>query len=192
MGIDSSKPDKRVGFVGTDFAAFGREGADLLAKATGEKAVIGITSAGPDVQPHVVAIKAFKEQIKAKYPNMKVVQEVFNPTDYVKGAEILRGMLVGHSDITAVWSPDGRGGIDAAAAARQLRKKPGDITIIGSDHLPQVSADLKSGWQYASPNFVSCNWGKFAVDAMDEYFKTGTVAKNVNYVPNVIWTKDNP
>lgn len=192
LGLDAEKPDLRVAARITDFEKFGAEGADLMAKATDGKATIGVTISAPNLQNQTVATKAFKQRIQDKYPGMKVVADVYNTTDLTKGAEVLRGMYLAHPDINAVWSPDGRGGIDAAQGARALRKKPGEITIIGSDHLPQVVADLKSGWEYASPNFVSCNWGTYTVDAIREYFQSGHVAKPLVDVPSVVWTQKKP
>ena len=191
MTFDSEKPEDRIAFVGTDFGGVGRQGADVLAGAMGEKAVIGVLSAGADVAPHVIAIDEFKRYIGEKYPNMKVVAEDFIPIDYVKAAEIARGMILAHPDINAFWSPDGRGGIAAANAMRDLNRR-GDFTIVGADHLPQVVADLEAKDQFASVNFVSCNWGRGVVDKIDEYFKTGTVVEPVNYVDNVLWTQENP
>ncbi len=191
MTFDSEKPEDRIAFVGTDFAGVGRQGADVLAGAMGEKAVIGVLSAGADVAPHVIAIEEFKKYIGEKYPNMKVVAEDFIPIDYVKAAEIARGMILAHPDINAFWSPDGRGGIAAANAMRDLKRR-GDFTIVGADHLPQVTADLITKDQFASVNFVSCNWGRGIVDKIDEYFKTGKVVETVNYVDNVLWTQENP
>lgn len=192
MGIDTHTPAERVAGVITDFNQFGQQGADLMAKATGGHATIGVTISAPDVANQVTAVKAFEQRIKQKYPGMKVVTEVYNTTDFTKGAATLRNMLTAYPNINAVWSPDGRGGIDAANAARALGKKPGQITIIGSDHLPQVVTDLQAKWEYASPNFVSCNWGKYAVDAAHQYFTTGTVVPKVQLVPNIIWTQQHP
>ena len=52
-----------------------------------------------------------------------------------------------------------------------MGKQPGDITIIGADHLPKVADDLAKGWQYASIAFVGCGWGEGTVNALDAHFK---------------------
>lgn len=192
MGLDTHTPDERVAAVITDFNKFGQQGADLLAKATGGHATIGVSITAPDVANQVTAVKAFKQRIAQKYPGMKVVTEIYNTTDFTQGTEKYRSMFTAYPNINAVWSPDGRGGIDAANAARELGKKPGQITIIGADHLPQVISDLQSKWEYASSNFVSCNWGKYAVDAAHQYFTKGKVTPQVQLVPNIIWTQKHP
>lgn len=100
-------------------------------------------------------------------------------------------MLVAHPEINVIYSPDGLGGIAGALAARDLRKQPGDIIIVGSDHLPQVKADIEAGWETASLALVSCNWGKGVLDAFEQYFN-GTLTNNVIVTPAVLYNKDNP
>jgi ABC-type sugar transport system substrate-binding protein len=197
MGVDTSKPDQRNAFVGTDFAAYGQQSAELVAKAK-PKAVVGILYSGPETTNQVTAIKVFRKVIADKYPDIKVVGDdtILSPggnRDLVKTTEIARGFMVAHPEVDTLWSPDGQGGIAAAGAVRDLGKKPGDITIIGADHLPQVSADLKAGWEYASIAFVECHgWGEGSVIALDQHFKGTLKEGSTIYTIPAVFTKENP
>ena len=149
MGVDTSKPDQRNAFVGTDFNAYGGQSADLVAKYK-PNGTVGILYSGPETTNQVDAIKVFRQTIKDKYPNIKIVGDdtILSPggnRDLVKTTEVARGFMVAHPEVDTIWSPDGQGGIAAAGAARDLGKKPGDITIIGADHLPQVAARPQGG-----------------------------------------------
>jgi ABC-type sugar transport system substrate-binding protein len=198
MGVDTSTPDQRNAFVGTDFNAYGVQSADLIAKAKGGKATVGILYSGPDTSNQVQAIKVFRATIAAKYPNIKIVGDdtILSPggnRDLVKTTEIARGFLVAHPEVDTIWSPDGQGGIAAAGAVRQLNKQPGDITIIGADHLPQVTTDLKAGWEYASIAFVECHgWGEGSVEALDAHFKGTLKEGSTIYTTPAVFTKENP
>jgi ABC-type sugar transport system substrate-binding protein len=139
----------------------------------------------------------FRKVIAEKYPDMTIVGDdtILSPggnRDLVKTTEIARGFLVAHPEVDTIWSPDGQGGIAAAGAARDLGKQPGEITIIGADHLPKVADDLAKGWEYASIAFVGCGWGNGTVDALDGFFK-GTLTEGATiYTENTIYNKENP
>lgn len=197
MGVDTSKPDQRNAFVGTDFDAFGAEAAELIAKATNGKANIGILYSGPETTNQVQSIAVFRKLMAEKYPDIKIIGDdtILSPggnRDLVKTTEVARSFLTANPEVNVIWSPDGQGGIAAANAAREMGKNPGDIMIIGADHLPKVAADLKEGWEYASIAFVACPWGSQSVDALDAHFK-GTLEEGATiYTPNIVYTKENP
>jgi ABC-type sugar transport system substrate-binding protein len=197
MGVDTSSPDQRNAFVGTDFDAFGAEAAELVAKAKDGKAKVGILYSGPETTNQVQAIKVFRQLIADKYPDIEIIGDdtIISPggnRDLVKTTEVARGFLTAHPEVDTIWSPDGQGGIAAANAAREMGKQPGDITIIGADHLPQVKDDLEKGWEYASIAFVGCGWGEGTVEALDAHFK-GTLEEGATiYTPNTIYTHENP
>jgi len=197
MGVDTSTPDQRNAFVGTDFAAYGQQSAELVAKAN-PKATVGILYSGPETTNQVVAIKVFRQIIADKYPDIKIVGEdtILSPggnRDLVKTTEVARGFLVAHPEVDTIWSPDGQGGIAAAGAVRDMGKQPGDITIIGADHLPKVADDLAKGWEYASIAFVECHgWGEGSVIALDEHFKGTLKEGSTIYTTPFVFTKENP
>ena len=198
MGVDTSTPDQRNAFVGTDFSAYGGQSAELIAAAKGGKATVGILYSGPDTSNQVEAIKVFRQVIADKYPDIKIVGDdtILSPggnRDLVKTTEIARGFLVAHPEVDTIWSPDGQGGIAAAGAARDLGKQPGDITIVGADHLPKVAEDLANGWEYASIAFVECHgWGEGSVIALDDHFKGTLKEGSTIYATPAVFTKENP
>jgi len=198
MGVDTSSPDQRNAFVGTDFLAYGAQSAELIAQAKGGKANVGILYSGPETTNQVDAIKVFRQVIADKYPDIKIIGDdtILSPggnRDLVKTTEVARGFLVAHPEVDTIWSPDGQGGIAAAGAARDLGKQPGEITIVGADHLPQVKDDLEKGWEYASIAFVECvGWGEGSVNALHAHFE-GTLQEGATiYVIPAVFTHDNP
>lgn len=193
---DTTSPDQRTALVWTDPKSYGKQGADLVGKLTNGTGNIGILYSGPAVTNQVTSIAAFKAEIAKSYPNMKIVDsgEIISPggnRSQSAAAGIARGMLVAHPEINVIYSPDGLGGIAGALAARELNKKPGDIKIIGSDHLPQVASDLKAGWETASLQFVSCDMGKAIVDAFVQHWN-GTLTSPITNVPAVVWDHSKP
>ncbi|MGZ8720867.1 MAG: sugar ABC transporter substrate-binding protein [Aeromicrobium sp.] len=198
MGVDTSTPDQRNAFVGTDFLAYGAQSAELIAQAKGGKANVGILYSGPETTNQVDAIKVFRQVIADKYPDIKIIGDdtILSPggnRDLVKTTEVARGFLVAHPEVDTIWSPDGQGGIAAAGAARDLGKQPGEITIVGADHLPQVKDDLEKGWEYASIAFVEfVGWGEGSVNALHAHFQ-GTLQEGATiFVIPAVFTKENP
>ncbi len=197
MGVDTSTPDQRNAFVGTDFDAFGAQAAELVAEAKDGKAKVGILYSGPETTNQVQSIKVFRELIAEKYPDIEIIGDdtILSPggnRDLVKTTEVARGFMTAYPEVDTIWSPDGQGGIAAANAAREMGKQPGEITIIGADHLPQVADDLAKGWQYASIAFVGCGWGEGTVNALDAHFK-GTLEEGATiYTENTVYTQENP
>ncbi len=191
--FEPSRKDLRTAIVLTDNTEYGTAGADLLITATGGTAKIGILWGGPDLANQVEAIKGFKDQLAAKAPNMTVVAEAITIVGGNRSpeaqAEIARGMLVANPEITAIYTPDGGGAVAAVDAAKELNKQPGDIKIIGSDHLPKVADAIATGWMYASVGYPFCAWGKAAVDTMDQIFK-GTLTQTEIVIPSQIYDKD--
>ena len=191
--FEPSSKDLRTAIVLTDNTEYGTAGADLLITATGGTATIGILWGGPDLANQVAAIKGFKDQLAAKAPNMTVVAEAITIVGGNRSpeaqAEIARGMLVANPEITAIYTPDGGGAVAAVDAAKELGKQPGDIKIIGSDHLPKVADAIATGWMYASVGYPFCAWGKAAVETMDQIFK-GTLTQTEIVIPSQIYDKD--
>lgn len=191
--FEPSSKDLRTAIVLTNNTEYGTAGADLMITATGGTGKVGILWGGPDLANQVEAIKGFKAQIAAKAPGLTVVAEAINIVGGNRSpeaqAEIARGMLVANPEINAIYTPDGGGAVAAVDAAKELNKQPGDIKIIGSDHLPKVADAIATGWMFASVGYPFCAWGKAAVDTMDQIFK-GTLTQTEIVIPSQIYDKD--
>ena len=191
--FEPSSKDLRTAIVLTDNTQYGTSGADLMITATGGTGKVGILWGGPDLANQAAAIEGFKAEIAAKAPGLSVVATEINIVGGNRSpeaqAEIARGMLVAHPEITAIYTPDGGGAVAAVDAAKELNKQPGDIKIIGSDHLPKVADAIATGWMFASVGYPFCAWGKAAVDTMDQIFK-GTLTQTEIVIPAQIFDKD--
>jgi len=196
LDLDTSTPDQRIAWVTTDPKKYGVLAADEVGKLAHGKGNVGILYSGPTVTNQIESISTFKAELAQKFPAMKIVDpgEIIEPggnRNEDSATEIARGMLVAHPNINVIWSPDGLGGIVGALAAKELNKKPGQIIVVGADHLPQVAADLKSGWEQASLQSVSCAWGNALANTFAAYFN-GKLKSPIVNIPPVLFTHDNP
>jgi ABC-type sugar transport system substrate-binding protein len=196
LDLDASSPDQRIAWVTTDPKQYGVQAADEVGKLAHGKGNIGILYSGPTVTNQLESIATFKTELAKKFPAMKIVDpgEIIEPggnRNEDNATEIARGMLVAHPSINVIWSPDGLGGIVGALAAKELNKKPGQIIIVGADHLPQVAADLKSGWEQASLQSVSCAWGNALANTFAAYFN-GKLKNPIVNIPPVLFDHANP
>jgi ribose transport system substrate-binding protein len=192
--FDATSPDLRTALVATDNAVYGETGAQLLAEATGGTGKVGILWAGPETQNQLVANDAFKAWLAANAPGLEVVAEEIHIVGGNRSpeamAEVARSMMLAHPEITAIYTPDGGGGVAAVDAMKELDKQPGEITIIGSDYLPKVADGIRTGYMYASVAYPFCEWGKAAVDALDQAIN-GTLTETEILIPPTIYNKDN-
>jgi ribose transport system substrate-binding protein len=192
--FDATSPDLRTALVATDNAVYGQTGAELLVEATGGTGKVGILWAGPDVQNQLVAKDAFNEYLAANAPDLEVVAEAIHIVGGNRSpeamAEVARGMLVANPEITAIYTPDGGGAVAAVDAVKELGKQPGEITIIGSDYLPKVADGIRTGYMHASVAYPFCEWGRAAVDALDQAIN-GTLTESEILLPPTIYNAEN-
>lgn len=118
---------KRDFFIGGDTYEYGRIHARTLAEALGEKGdVLLHWKIGQNSQDQRAA--GFMEEL-AKYPNIKVVQEVGSETDVGKDADALKAALQANPSVTGISTLVASGGVAAATAVRELGKS-GEVKII--------------------------------------------------------------
>lgn len=117
-------------FVATnDQVAYGRLGGEWLAKAIGGKGNVvemrGIAGVPADDDRH----KGFTEAV-SKYPDIKVVKEIFTGWDFSKGGQQALDLLNSSTKIDGIWTS----GIDYTVvnAFKTLKKTP--VPVVGADN----------------------------------------------------------
>lgn len=89
-----------------DDVAFGRAGAEFLAKALGGKGdIIGIRG----ISGNSIDNDRWKgvEEVLKNYPDIKVVDTAFGDWAYDKGKKVCEPLLTAHPDLSGVWSSGG-------------------------------------------------------------------------------------
>ena len=138
-----------ISYIGSDNEAGGRISADGLAKAIGGKGTVYINSTNPNVSSVEGREKGFAEEMKTKYPDIKVLGPDYNLDDMNKAQQQTSAILQQHPDLagvfgTNVFSAQGAGtavanagltgkvqvvAYDATSAAMDLMSK-GTVSLV--------------------------------------------------------------
>jgi ribose transport system substrate-binding protein len=130
--------------TGEDIKAAGTAAADSLGDKLGGKGTIALTQGSSNDTENTMS-DSFRAEIKAKYPNIKVLDtqmEGFEPSAAESKAV---GILQGNADVVGAFSTTGNGVQTWSGAARKADRK---IVIIGMDYIRQNLDIIKSGAAY--------------------------------------------
>jgi len=100
---DGSKVTFPISYIGSDNEEGGRISADGLAKAIGGKGTVYINSTNPNVSSVEGREKGFKEEMAAKYPDIKVLGPDYNLDDMNKAQQQTSAILQQNPDLAGVF-----------------------------------------------------------------------------------------
>ncbi|MEO8118122.1 MAG: ABC transporter substrate-binding protein [Rhodoferax sp.] len=139
-GVDSDIP---LTTTQTDNKSAAALAADKMAEkigGAGEVAVIGhdqTSSTGTDRRD------GFVNQIKAKYPNIKVVDVQYGGGDHLKSAEIAKTLMQAHPQLKGIFGTNEGSAIGAGKGLKEAKKT--GVTIIGFDSGKAQKDMIKDG-----------------------------------------------
>jgi ribose transport system substrate-binding protein len=150
VGIDSGADSKAfVSFLTTDNTQGGRIAADGLAAAikgmTGkEEGEIAIITSLPGVGSLDQRRQGFLEEVKAKYPGLKVVADKYADGQATTGLNIMTDLITANPKLVGVFASNliMAQGVGQAIAENKLGDK---IKVIGFDNDDKTVGFLKSG-----------------------------------------------
>jgi ribose transport system substrate-binding protein len=137
----------RDAFVGTANQALGSSAADVVGQLLKGKGSIGIVSL-ITAQNHQERVAGFKAELKAKYPNIKILgiaAEDGTPSVEQKAAG---AFLSAHPNVNLLWTTDA----GSAYVATQVKQQglAGKVKLVGTDRSPAEIAGICSGEVYAT------------------------------------------
>ena len=138
--------------VGTDNAAYGVVAADFIAAATSNKGQVGIIGTDQTTPNQVKAVEAFKAQIAAKYPDMKVLTWESDNSDAGVAAQKIPAMIQAYPDMNYLWIIEGAAPGAVAASFKEVGLEPGKIGVLAIDAQDSTLAAIKDGWISATLN----------------------------------------
>jgi ribose transport system substrate-binding protein len=132
-----------VSKIASDNLKGGVLAADALAQLIGSKGTVMVVNVNPGISTTDARDKGFKQQMAAKYPDIKVLPTQYDNDDQAKAAQILTSTYAAHPDLNGIFaantiSAEGVGtGIKNASAT-------GKIKTVGFDAEPQSIEDLNN------------------------------------------------
>jgi ABC-type sugar transport system substrate-binding protein len=148
IAADSS-PGTRDVFLGTNYAKLGHDAAIQLTKKMKGSANIGIVQTDGTTPNQVAEVSAFKAALKP-YPNMKVVQAVYDNSDASIAAPKMSQMLIAHPELNVIWTVEGAAPGAVESVLKQAGKKPGDVTVLAIDLQVPTKQAIQQGWIWAT------------------------------------------
>ncbi|MCU1658779.1 MAG: hypothetical protein JWO57_3435 [Pseudonocardiales bacterium] len=132
--------------IGTDNLAYGKTSADLIAAGAGQDATVAILGTAKTTPNQVAQVAGFNAQIKAKYPNMKVVTWESDDSDPAKATTKIEAIIAAYPHLKALWMIEGAAPGAAPTALTEAGKKPGDLFVLGIDDLAPTLKAVEKGW----------------------------------------------
>ena len=139
---DSPDQSVRTAFVGTDNVAFGATAADLAGKLLNGKGTVGIIGL-LEMEVHIQRVAGFKAEIKAKFPNIKIVDIANEDGTEASESAAASALLTAHPNVNLIWTSDAGSGVVAAVVKE--RGLAGKVILVGSDHDPAEISAVCSG-----------------------------------------------
>jgi ribose transport system substrate-binding protein len=144
--VDTGLDDESgaVAVISSDNAGGGKLAADELGTEVGGKGSVFVMNVQAGISTTDARAKGFIDEIKAKYPNITVLDTQYNDDDPAKAASITTSVLSAHPDLAGVFATNVQGAEGTATGLKQASKQ-GAVKVIGYDAGPQQVQDLQSG-----------------------------------------------
>ncbi len=144
--VDTGLTDnsKASSFVTSDNLAGGKLAADTLGALIGGKGTVFVQNVKAGISTTDARAKGFNDEMKAKFPNVKVLAVQYNDDDPAKAASITTSQLAAHPDLAGIFATNVQGAEGTATGLKQANKN-GSVKVIGFDAGATQIADLQSG-----------------------------------------------
>jgi ribose transport system substrate-binding protein len=150
--------------VTSDNEAGGKLAADTLATLIGGKGSVFVQDLAPGVSSTDARARGFADEIKAKYPDITVLDTTFDAGEPATAAQLTASVLAAHPDLAGVFATEVQG-TEGVADAVKAAKKQGVVKIVGFDAGAQEVQDLHAGVVQA---LVAQQPYQIGVDGVDE------------------------
>lgn len=128
-GVDSDIP---VTTAATDSVASAALAADKMAELIGSKGKVAIVAHDQTSRTGIDRVKGFTDQIKSKYPDIKIVSTQYGGGDQLKSTDITKAIIASNPDIKGFFGANEGSAIGVLNGVKES-KKIGKIMIIGYD-----------------------------------------------------------
>jgi ribose transport system substrate-binding protein len=165
-GVDSDIP---ITTASTDNAVAAAGAADALAKAIGGSGEVALVVHDQTSASGTLRRDGFLNQIKAKYPNIKIVDVQYGGGDQLKSAEITKTLIQAHPALKAIFASNEGSAIGAVNGIKEAGKV-GKIVLVGFDsgkaQLDAIRSGLETGAITQNPVGIGYQTVKAAVDVL--------------------------
>jgi ribose transport system substrate-binding protein len=140
-GVDSDIP---VTTAATDNVAAAALAADKMAELIGKKGTVAVIAHDQTSRTGIDRVKGFLDEMKAKYPDIKVLTPQYGAGDQLKSTDIAKAVISANPDIKGYFGANEGSIIGVLNAVKEL-KMEGKLVVIGYDSGQQQLDAIRAG-----------------------------------------------
>lgn len=175
-GVDSDIP---VTTAATDNIAAAALIADKMAALIGSAGDVAIIAHDQTSRTGIDRVKGFTDQIKAKYPNIKIISTQYGAGDQAKSTDIAKAVITANPKIKGYFGANEGSIIGVLNAVKEL-KMEGKIKVIGYDSGQQQMDAIRSGAEDGAVTQDPIGIGYKCVDAAVKALKGEKLPKTID------------
>jgi len=175
-GVDSTIP---VTTVATDNIAAAGVEADKLAGLIGDAGKVAVIVHDQTSQTGITRRDGFVNEMKAKHPNIQVVDVQYGAGDPVKSADIAKSIMTANPDLKGFFGAN-EGSIKGILNALKETGNEGKIVAVGYDSGQQQLDAINSGVEAGAITQNPVGIGAKCVDAAIDAINGKTLPKNID------------
>jgi ribose transport system substrate-binding protein len=189
--VDTSSANTSLGEsrISTDNVGGGKVAADNLGKQIGGKGTIAVINVNPGISTTDARIQGFASEMKAKYPNVKVLATQYDNDSAATAASQVSSDISAHPNLSGVFATNVLSA-QGAATGVQHAGKTGKVKVATFDAEPQQITFLKNNTIQLAVAQDPYLEGQDAVQQALNAANGKTVTKNIG-TPLVAITKAN-
>src|SRR6184192_4786512 len=175
-GVDSDIP---VATAATDNIAAAAAAADKMAALIGMSGDVAIVAHDQTSRTGIDRVKGFTDQIKSKYPNIKIVATQYGGGDQLKSTDITKAILQANPNLKGVFGANEGSAIGVLNGVKESGKS-GKVTVIGYDSGQQQMDAIRGGTEAGAITQDPIGIGFKCVEAAVNALKGQTLPKNID------------
>ena len=175
-GVDSDIP---LSTAATDNLAAASMAADKMSELIGGAGEIGVIVHDQTSRTGIDRRDGFVNQIKAKYPNITIVDVQYGGGDQLKSTDLAKAIIQAHPNIKGFFGANEGSIIGVLNAVKELSME-GKITVIGYDSGQQQIDAISSGVQAGAITQDPIGIGYKCVEAAVKAIKGETLPKMID------------
>jgi len=175
-GVDSDIP---VTTVATDNIAAAGVEADKLAALIGDTGKVGVIVHDQTSQTGITRRDGFVNQMKAKHPNVQVLDVQYGAGDPVKSADIAKAIMTANPDVKGFFGAN-EGSIKGILNALKETGNENKIVAVGYDSGQQQLDAINSGVEAGAITQNPIGIGSKCVDAAVDAINGKALPKNID------------
>jgi ribose transport system substrate-binding protein len=143
--VDTTSSDASLGEsrISTDNVGGGKVAADNLGQQIGGKGTVAVINVNPGISTTDARIQGFANEMKAKYPNVKVLATQYDNDSAATAATQVSSDISAHPDLSGVFATNVLSA-QGAATGVQHAGKTGKVKVATFDAEPQQITFLKN------------------------------------------------